>query len=60
METERLTRARDPRVLQIITGVLFDDSTRESNEPYLSVYVREFKGAIWDRASMRPDLGFID
>jgi hypothetical protein len=58
METERLTRARDPRVLRIITGVLFG-STRESNAPYLSVYVKEFQGAVWDHTSMIPDVGFL-
>lgn len=51
METERLTRSRDGRVLRIIMGVLSGDflvvSTRESNEPYLPVYVKEFQGAIW-------------
>ena len=34
-------------------------STRESNEPYTSVYMKEFKGAIWDHASMRLDLDFL-
>jgi hypothetical protein len=65
METERLTGAHDPRVLRIITVVfylvtLFTLSTRESNEPYPSVYVKEFEGATWVHASMRPNLGVFD
>jgi hypothetical protein len=60
METERLTRVRDPRVLRIITGVLFGDSVNEKATSLaclrLSVYAKEFQGAIWDHASMRPDL----
>jgi hypothetical protein len=58
METERLTRARDARVLRIITGVLFGDSLHEKAMS-LTVYVKEFQGAIWDHASMRPDLGIL-
>ena len=40
METERLIRARDARVLRVIMGVLSDDSLHspheKSKKPYLS------------------------
>lgn len=46
METERLTRARDPRALRIITGVLFGDSLHEKAMSLTCIYVKGFQNVI--------------